>query len=489
MNSRIYSRFVLLVFAGALLLSGRAVFSAAVPARESRVAFCRAMAKVQDGWSKVQVRELLGQPDDVWPGNDSRVMYGDVVWCYGTNGHHTLPTLGHVRFQKGKVSEIVGGWGDPPSPEVICEVELVDALRQIYRPPGIIFQTGSDSQRLIQVSNLLIPKGQEKALAIIGEYDRIWERFNYGNWLFWLVRVMFTSKLPNGIFAVPEGGLLKPKSLEELKKWPTYPVVIIDDVPVCLYFGGVFFAHPEEFFTYFQDHQKEWTIKRTMLRAPDDPFPIYKKLITSDYWPFPPTDFKEHFYWNEGYALKEILTLVQTAYSPQWSMMNSMYINGLDYDKYHKEFKALGCRWDTEKQMYMRKDGVVLPYPVDDFPQYQYHFRGIPSLDITITFSRDNILLVDSTLIVKELGTKKIRNAILVVENPDSKAELDWVYINDPTHASKVTMTKQKILASPPHKAQSENGATSRFELAKGKRVRFVILYGGKKYASPIYKP
>jgi|GEM_PF-2062813 len=500
MPDRIYSRFLwpvfglLVVVAGVISVSGTATCGDAVPARESRAAFCHAMAKVQYGWSKEQVSQLLGSPDDIWSRNEPspEQIFGDEAWCYGTNGHYTLPTLGYIVFRNEKVEYMAGSQGTPPSPNVIGEDELVQTMRRIYLPRGRDYYLPSDSLHLIQVSNLLIPKGQKKALAILGEFGRIqYDGFQDNLWLYWLVRVMFTSNRPGGVFPFPMIGTIIPELPKDLRKWPMYPVMMVDDIPICFIYGWSRDAPPEPFNKYLQQHKKEWSIKLKQLRPPDDPFPVFRKLITSSTWPFPRAALRKNHssipYDYEGSVMDDILRLLRTAYRPR--LPDNRYINRLEYDKYHKEFLALGCRWDTVKQMYVRKDGIVLPDTVDDYQQYRYHFRRIPRLNISITFSRRSSSMVDYRVSVSELGTGKIQPAIISVENPDTKKEVHWMFINNPSSGYDLDRTKQDVLASRPHKIQEGHDIASIFDLAKGKRVRFVILYGGKKYASPVYTP
>jgi hypothetical protein len=76
------------------------------------------------GMNRAQVLALLGEPGDVilpadgeptsW--EDRRVREGESgLWCYGTDGHLTLPTLGAVAFNAaGGVCRVFGGLGEPP---------------------------------------------------------------------------------------------------------------------------------------------------------------------------------------------------------------------------------------------------------------------------------------------------------------------------------------------------------------------------------------
>ncbi len=447
-----------------------------VPARASRAAFTHAIRIVKRGWSRTQVRRLLGRPDDVWPQNDSinYVMYGDETWCYGTNGHHTFPTLGRVTFRDGKVLTVAGGWGEPPPVKVIGESELTEAMRKMYRRPNRnMMWLDSDSQRLIQVANLLIPKGQAKALAILGEYGRTNLGDRDSDWLFWLVRVLFTSKRPGGVFPIPSIGVISPLPPKDLRKWPTYPVAIVDDVPVVFVRGVELAGKTKPFALYMREHMKEWTLRKTTLTPPDDPFPTYRKLKAA----------------HAETPLKAFLGLVRSAYRPR-NLEESARVQGTDYDRHHKAFLALGCRWDVQRQMYVRRNGSVLPDQADEVLQTQYRFQGVPRLDIAVTYSRRTPKSVDVQTICEETRRGKVGPAILVAEDPESGAELHYMAINDPDVPPPWETTREKIMARAPHPSQPGGiGTGFGFDLNAGRRVRFVILFGGKRYVSPKFVP
>ena len=459
-----------------------------VPDRMDRAAFAHAMHEIRDNWTMTQVQRALGKPDDVWPPNDSAnyLMAGDTAWCYGTDGHHTMPTLGYVVFRGSRFLYSSGAYGEPPSPKVIGESELRAAMRAMYRPPNPEAYLGNDSRRLIQVSNLLIPKGRAKALAILGEYSRVAAgAMDSDNWLFWLVRVMFTSNRPGGVFPVPLIGAIAPAPPKDLRSWPTFPVFVVDDVPVSLFRGADLAGHAEPFNSYLHDHAKEWTLRKTELRPPDDPFPVYKKLIASPAWRATRVDAPS--FEDENRALQEILALVGTAYRPAAAPDS---VSRPDYDRSHREFLALGCHWDQARQMYVRKGGSALLQPSRNLPRTQYRFRGIPRLDVTITFSRQRGTSLLYTLDCKEQGVAPIANAIFVAEDPQSGSEIAWASLNDPKCTPPWQTTKAKVLAAPPHKPVPQGRVgSSGFTLAEGKRIRFVVLFGGKRYASPVFSP
>jgi len=67
----------------------------------TRREFAKQMAKVKRGMSETEVLALLGEPDDRLIGREQTrvaIALGKQIWCYGTNGHFTFPTLGWIYF-------------------------------------------------------------------------------------------------------------------------------------------------------------------------------------------------------------------------------------------------------------------------------------------------------------------------------------------------------------------------------------------------------
>jgi hypothetical protein len=112
--------------------------------------------------TKEYVRKVLGPPDSVRKPVDSTRAIGQEnseAWCYGTNWPHKMATLGEVWFRNGSVTSVTGGSGEPPSPNVIGEAELLASLRTMSRSADEELD-GLGPQRLIQAANLLISLGK-----------------------------------------------------------------------------------------------------------------------------------------------------------------------------------------------------------------------------------------------------------------------------------------------------------------------------------------
>jgi len=300
------------------------------------------------GWTRAEVRAEVGRPDEV----DS---HGN--WCYGTNGAESMATLGTVVFERGRVSHVYGAEEEPPPVSVISEAGLVAGMRALFRnKQGDDRAADEDPLRLIRAANLLIAMGQTKAIAVLDEYARISSGQFDDVWLYYLVRAAFTSKLAGGEFFLPWGGMINPIPEAQLRKWPTYPTVVIDDVPFCFTRSEIMNGFASRFEWYLLDHQNEWLLRKEPLVPPGDPFLCYRKLVSSQVWAviaeysqggFSPQSTRD----IERRTIAQILSLVRDVLrAPQ----EPSGITASDFERVHKRFLSLGCRWEANRQSYSR---------------------------------------------------------------------------------------------------------------------------------------
>jgi hypothetical protein len=210
------------------------------PFRDRR-AFAAKIRLVRVDDSKQDVVRLLGRPDDRLSGRDVRFMDADEVWGYGTAGHRSLATLGRVQFKGGRVSGVVGDYSCLQRPVAVDEGLMRKALR-LMEGGASRSESYHDPLHLIRVVNYLQPLGKQKALAIISELVRI-DSESSASWLFLLLRALFQVPNPPGHMpAVFMGwGSLKPPS--DPRKFPRFPALIVDNVPLSLYSQGSFPGH------------------------------------------------------------------------------------------------------------------------------------------------------------------------------------------------------------------------------------------------------
>ncbi len=325
------------------------------PARNRR-AFSRLLAQIKDGDTPARVAGLLGRPDDVQYASNAPP-YRDEVWCYGTSGHGSLATLGKVDFRGQRVLWVAGAYGLPPSPLVISERELQAGMRFLH--PGPEAAGYNDPLQLIRVTNYLLPLGKAKALAIVSEYGRVggadWDE----TWLFLLLRTLFDVPDPPGYMPEMFIGAMAPDPGRDRRKFPRYPIVIVDEVPFSVLWGVSLGGMPEPIGMDVEHFRKHGTLRTRPLRPPDDPFPSYKKLLQTREWHAVETASPDARSLQEysGHVLLQVLALVRTAYDPPEARQPFAYLKPADYERFHKEFLAIGARWDQKLQMYVRPDG------------------------------------------------------------------------------------------------------------------------------------
>jgi hypothetical protein len=88
------------------------------PSVRNRRDFAQQMARIKKRMDSEQVLAILGKPDDVHTREDpGGISTGRIeeIWCYGTAGHLTFPTLGCIYMDdQGKAQDIYGGKGTSP---------------------------------------------------------------------------------------------------------------------------------------------------------------------------------------------------------------------------------------------------------------------------------------------------------------------------------------------------------------------------------------
>jgi hypothetical protein len=343
--------------------------SQAAPAHKTyrdRREFAEKMAKVKEGDTKETVKSLLGEPEDIWRPPVIHPLSGDEQWCYGSDGHLSLPTLGIVVFKKGLVSWATGRLDHPPSPSVITEEKLRSGIRFIYSGP----RAGEryDPLHLIRVVNFLQPLGKDKALAIIGEYTRVVDDAVEETWLFFLLRTLFDVPNPPRYMPIMSIGAMFPTPPEDLQTFPRYPIVIVDDISFSLLMGVAGGGLPEAPSSHVEYFRKNGKLRTTRLRPPDDPFLSLNHLHGTKEWtllaklPDTRNQVAELHRILQGIAFFQVLLLVRTAYDTPEINDTSSGLKPQHYERHHREFLKVGAYWDDKLQMYVKKDGSHKPF-------------------------------------------------------------------------------------------------------------------------------
>jgi hypothetical protein len=485
-----------------LVLTAR---SPQVPAPGTRAAFAAAIAQVRQGWTKAQVSDALGNPDDIWPANDSTifVQFGQETWCYGSAGHHSLPVLGRVIFENDVVSHTFGGEGTPPPTDVIDESTLVASMRLMHRWSGYEAMVEDDPANLIKIANHLIPLGKEKALAVMQEYSRI----DYQQeWMFWMARIIFTSQTPGGVFAQVDSQYAYHVPNEVALIWPTYPVLLVDDVPFVIAenfgFSDGFTPRPESFADYVKAHRGDWTIRSSLLKPTSDPFDAAQKAASSPELaalPHPLDWFGQPRDWTpsrRATIYKLTLSLVRHAYRPDPPLPDYETPTDEEFEVHHSKFKETESRWDSKRSIFVRRDGR---FDADEFvayPQVHYAFKDVPGLDVDMLIRRTRTRDVDLTCDWSEEGTGPWKTAVMLIEDASNGTQLSWFAVDGKIDLANLlkpdskARSKDEFLAEPPHSDRRGPGNSGfALELPFGKKIRFVILLDGNRYESPVLTP
>lgn len=319
--------------------------------------FADKIAKVQDGDTKQQVEELLGKPQDFQHAPDPVPYPTDEIWCYGSEGHLSLPTLGQVCFREGHVIWVAGGHDTPPGTSVITEEDLRAGMRFMH--PGPEVAGYNDPLHLIRVVNYLQPQGKEKALAIIGEYARISNPAVDTTWVFLLLRTLFDIPNPPGWMPEMYIGAMSPQPPKDRSRIPRFPLIIMEDIPFSALWGVMLAGEAEPVSIHVEYFRKHGTLRAKRLHPPDDPFLAFKELLASKEWATVREAEKETRRVNgyEGHTLLQVLHLVRTAYDPPEARQPFASPEPTDYDRYHQAFLRASVHWDESLQMYVRADG------------------------------------------------------------------------------------------------------------------------------------
>ncbi len=355
----------------------------------------------------------------------------------------------------------------------ISDARLSDLLELISRPRSNDEEL-SNPQRLIQVANLLRPLGKDQALNVMFCFGQLDLRRN--DWLFWLTRVLFKPRVPSDSFAFPLIGVPVVYPPNDLGQFPTYPIKVLDDIPLNVWEGGSGGGHPEPFYYYVQRESPHWVLRSASLSPPDDPFPSYRAFLNSPEWKS--IDDSKSAGWDRergaANALRQILALVSTAYDPKEPQRNRRDLSDRDYDRYHEAFLKLHCRWDPKRQVYVRGDGSFTLPVAKLYPSKGYVFRGIPRLDIKVTWYREDDESVGFSAKTTESPGAPLPLAILRVVN-----ERGQEYYQSLLNGGGEPLSNRTHMPS-------GQTSSSGWRCPEGTKVRFIVEFDNRTYESPL---
>jgi hypothetical protein len=443
----------------------------------TRQEFTKAFAKINEGMPGKEVLALLGKPDDIRTLEDPEGITTagtKEIWCYGTNGHRTFPTLGCVYIDKNdRAQYIFGGRGDPT--EAIAffkEKELRDLLRLLDTAPEL---NGSHYNPLdvIRIVNKLQLLGKNKALAVIDEYLRV-ASFYHGRegGLFLVLRVLFDVPKDTGSMPQMFVGAPIPSEPKDPKLIPRFPILLHEDIPLLLVFGYNLGGYPEPVSRHVDYFRKEGNVRNKPLSPPDQPLGVIESIPQKvvDYF----SSYGRGLCTQNDLIQDQLFRLIYSVYRrkalyiKEGGFIHQGYWNGkTTWKQEAAEVSRLRFHWDAGKQQFTFQDGSVLPPP----PRYEpviWKVKGF-DLDVTLRIDRQDNDMVNIRLVEGDLtgpATDLPSLAVYTVKNQDK------------------LIAEFKGLGRP-RGGYEQSGVA----LPKGVAVQAKFWSGDKAIVSPILKP
>jgi hypothetical protein len=337
--------------------------AALVTPQMSRAEFCRRLGEIEEGMPQAKVEALLGKPDDIWTAKDPEEYSGSgEVWCYGTNGHLTLPTLGWIWIKDGKAANEPWSGETPRAAVLFEEGELRKHLRYMYRPPDIR-PISDGSLRLLRVANYLIPLGKEKALALIEEASRVRTAGHFfENFLLYYLPLVIFDLRQGGTFRPPGLGTPTPAAPLDPNRFPRFPVAIYKDIPYVLVDWYELYGKAESLESYLKEF-KDCTMRKTLLRPPDNPYEAARTALQDWKWYFEDVGVWKRSRLHDAASLMLTKTALLSRTVCRTDEMNGgrVSLDASRESELEKAFLAAGGHWDEKQQMYVRKDGTSVP--------------------------------------------------------------------------------------------------------------------------------
>lgn len=280
-----------------------------------RAAFARLLATIAPDTGASEVLDLLGPPGDVRTELDPGGIVAcrtTEVWVYGADRHLGPGTLGTVHVQAdGTVQYVFGGGGAPLVDPALPEADLRRLLRTLDAVRG--YDGQSDPLRLVQAVNALWPLGRDRALAVISEYLRVSSEFESRegrDGVFLVLRLLFDPPPGEAHPPLLVGGP-SPDEPDDPTLLPRFPLVLVDDVPVCVVVGYTLFGMaqpPEEHVEWYRAHG---VLRPAPLAPPAAPLAALERFATAGADLLGLADARERD-WFSGHVVAQARRLLAT---------------------------------------------------------------------------------------------------------------------------------------------------------------------------------
>lgn len=324
--------------------------------------FAATLARIKPGSTEAEVLRFVGPPDDVRTERDAGGISAArtvEVWRWGTNGHLSFGTLGTVHMQADRTVQYV--FGDrPPAAVGLEEAEVKRLLRVLDAVPS--YNATHDPLRVIQAVNALQPLGKDTALAVLDEYLRVssWLDDPGREGVFLVARVLFDA---------PVGEALPPMRVgaphpepADMTAVPRFPLVIVDDIPLALVRGYSLGGQAEAPEVHLRWCRDRGVLRGAPLRPPDAPLAAVERAF-ADGSPYLRTrggvdpEVRAHAY---DQALRLVDTVVRVPVDVHGRKIGGE-ATAADWQRWRGEVDGAGARWDARRDVYVRRDGELLP--------------------------------------------------------------------------------------------------------------------------------
>jgi hypothetical protein len=464
----------------------------------SRHEFANAFAQIKEGMSAEQVEAILGEPEDIRtqtdPGGISYTQTRE-IWGYGTDSHLGFATLGTITIDvNNHVQYLSGTSGADDLVAQLGEPKLRRLLRLLARTGGAMLDGNHFNPRdTIAAVNALQPLGKQIGVAVLDEYLQVsfGSRWGDDEGIILVMRALFDvppstapaaqtqpSSPQENPFVVVHPGFFRPPMLgaadwypDYPTKFPLFPLVIVDDIPL-LPIRGYSLAgqaeSPQEHLSFLK--QARW--RSQLLRPTNDPLGTWAKLMAMI-----PPDQKGS---EREVVATQLLALIDTVYRPA-----SMDDDNQQCDKLIASFpqdiqkvKSLGIRWNAELSCYVRADGSTLPPVIKPLYQraiFEPHWSGYPATHIKVIVERQTPKRADLTIELNVSHGPAPACHWRIMRLSDSQPLLTDEQVND------------KSVAPSADYYWSSSGY--QLYLDAGKQIQIELSIGSEQFKSPMLRP
>lgn len=351
---------LLLVKTMAFVLAAQTGFATEVPSRSE---FVKLLARINVGETQEKVAEVLGMPSAIV----HRTRFDGTIedeWQYGVDTRSQFATLGRVVFVRDfdttelstvtcQVIRVYGGKGEPPSGKVIAEKTLREALGHVSAAPLAKGREFSP-RAMIGAVNTLRMLGKDVAFAVIEEYLRLETSecldIDASERVLLLARVLFD--MPKTTDSWPEfmAGASSPPPPRDRTAVPRFPIIVVDDVPLCIVSGYASVGPAESPEADLAVYKRRAILPKRLLVPPDNPLGIMKKCDTILELAFRPSID------NRALIAMQLLRFDQRHTFRDANAFDAFARSSLDaksWDALKGDFGRRQMKWDANKLQYI----------------------------------------------------------------------------------------------------------------------------------------